>query len=116
MSARSRAKNQSPAVTDEDAGVAARALSQIIERGARVQGPAVRAYVARLRENSPEASPADIITKLDTQYMAAAMASGAAVGSAAAYPAGGPQPAARPARHTGVLRGGLPGRRPSACS
>ncbi|ADT98318.1 MULTISPECIES: hypothetical protein [Mycolicibacterium] len=86
MSARSRAKNQSPAVTDEDAGVAARALSQIIERGARVQGPAVRAYVARLRENSPEASPADIITKLDTQYMAAAMASGAAVGSAAAYP------------------------------
>lgn len=86
MSARSRAKNQTPAVNDEDAGVAARVLSQIIERGARVQGPAVRAYVARLRDGSPQASPADIIGKLDTQYMAAAMASGAAVGSAAAYP------------------------------
>lgn len=86
MSARSRAKSQLPAVPDEDPGVAAKVLSQIIERGARVQGPAVKAYVDRLREHNPAASPAEIIVKLDKQYMATVMASGAAVGSAAAYP------------------------------
>ena len=86
MSARSRAKKQAVAVPDEDPGVAAKALSQIIERGARVQGPAVRAYVNRLRENNPQAGPAEIIGKLEKQYMAAVMASGAAVGSTAAFP------------------------------
>lgn len=61
MSARSRAKSQLPAVPDEDPGVAAKALSQIIERGARVQAPAVKAYVDRLREHNPGATPAEII-------------------------------------------------------
>lgn len=86
MSARSRAKSQLPATTDEDPGTAAKALSHIIERGARVQGPAVKAYVDRLRDHNPEATPAEIIKKLDKHYMAAVMASGAAVGSAAAFP------------------------------
>ncbi len=86
MSAWSRAKSQELAVTDEDPGAAAKALSQIIERGARVQGPAVRSYVARLRAANPEATPAEIVTKLEKHYMAAVMASGAAVGSAAAFP------------------------------
>ncbi len=86
MSARSRANSQLPAVQDEDPGVAAKVLSQIIERGARVQGPAVRAHVDRLREQNPGATPAEVIRKLDTHYMAAVTASGAAVGSAAAYP------------------------------
>ncbi|UXA12132.1 hypothetical protein KXD97_30190 [Mycobacterium sp. SMC-8] len=85
MSAKSRAKNP-PAVVDEDPGVAAKALSQIIERGARVQGPAVKAYVERLRHSDPGAGPAEIIARLDKQYMATVTASGAAVGSAAAYP------------------------------
>jgi hypothetical protein len=66
--------------------VAARALSQIIERGARVQAPAVKAYVARLREHDPDATPAEIVAKLEKHYLAAVMASGAAVGSAAAFP------------------------------
>ena len=86
MSARSRANKQVPAVKDEDPSTLAKVLSQIIERGARVQGPAVKAYVERLRENNPGASPADIVDKLDKHYMAAVMASGAAVGSAAAFP------------------------------
>lgn len=86
MFARSRGKSQQPAVLDEDPGAAAKVLSQIIERGARVQGPAVKAYVQRLRNNNPGATPAEIIGKLDKQYMATVMASGAAVGSAAAYP------------------------------
>jgi|SRR5690349_11470405 len=89
MSARSKTKSQPPAVrngTDENPGAAARALSQIIERGSRVQGPAVKAYVERLREGAPNATPAEIVARLEKQYLAAVMASGAAVGSAAAVP------------------------------
>src|SRR3954453_8552750 len=86
MSARSSAKNQLPATTDEDAGAAAKVLSQIIERGSRAQEPAIRAYVGRLRAHSPDATPAEIVKKLEKHYLAAVMASGAAVGSAAAFP------------------------------
>ena len=86
MSAWSRAKNQPPAVDEQDPSAAAKVLSQILERGSRVQGPAVKAYVARLRDANPDATPADIVTKLDARYLAAVMASGAAVGSAAAFP------------------------------
>lgn len=75
-----------PATIDDEPSVAARALSQIIERGARVQEPAVRAYVARLRDANPDATPADIVRKLEKHYLAAVMASGAAVGTAAAFP------------------------------
>ncbi len=86
MSARSSTKKDLAAITDESPSTAAKVLSQIIERGARVQGPAVKAYVDRLRQQSPDATPADIVTKLEKHYLAAVMASGAAVGSAAAFP------------------------------
>lgn len=89
MSARSSAKSQVPATTngsDEHPGAAARALSLVIERSSRVQAPAVKAYVNRLREHDPDASPAEIVSKLEKHYLAAVMASGAAVGSAAAIP------------------------------
>jgi hypothetical protein len=86
MSARSGAKSQLPAVNDDNPGAAARALSTIIERGARVQAPAVKAYVERLREHDPDATPAEIVTKLEKHYLATVLASGAAVGSAAAFP------------------------------
>lgn len=86
MSARSKAKTQLEATTDESPSAAAKVLSSIIERGARVQAPAVKAYVDRLRAHSPNATPAEIVTSLEKQYLAAVMASGAAVGSAAAFP------------------------------
>jgi hypothetical protein len=86
MSARSKTSSQLPATVDEHPGAAARALSEIIERGSRVQGPAIRAYVERLRAGSPDATPAEIVTRLEKHYLAAVMASGAAVGSAAAIP------------------------------
>jgi hypothetical protein len=89
MSARSNAKNQLPATrdgVDENPSAAAKVLSAIIERGARVQAPAVKAYVDRLRQQSPDASPAEIVARLEKHYLAAVMASGAAVGSAAAFP------------------------------
>ena len=84
--ARNGGSAQKPADADEEPGAAAKALSNILERGARVQAPAVEAYVQRLRRASPDASPAEIITKLEKRYLAAVMASGAAVGSAAAFP------------------------------
>jgi len=86
MSARLRANKQLPATTTDDPSAAAKVLTQIIERGSRVQGPAVKAYVDRLRKQNPDATPADIATKLEKHYVAAVMASGAAVGSAAAFP------------------------------
>ena len=70
----------------EDAGISAKVLSNVLESSARLQAPAVKAYVARLRKSNPDASPAQIVTKLEKHYLAAVMASGAAVGSAAAFP------------------------------
>jgi hypothetical protein len=88
MNARSKAKSQLPATQDaaENPSTAAKLLSGIIEGGARVQAPAVKAYVDRLRGQNHDATPADIVTKLEKHYLAAVMASGAAVGSAAAFP------------------------------
>src|SRR6201993_2286070 len=84
--ARNGTKAPKPSDADENPGPAVKALSSILERGARVQAPAVEAYVARLRRADPDASPAEVITKLEKRYLAAVMASGAAVGSAAAFP------------------------------
>ena len=89
MSARSSAKNQLPATrngADENPTAAAKVLSAIIEGSTRVQAPAVKAYVDRLRSASPHATPAEIVARLEKHYLAAVMASGAAVGSAAAFP------------------------------
>ncbi|HET6732088.1 hypothetical protein [Mycobacterium sp.] len=86
MSARSSAKSQLPATTEDNPGATAKVLSQIIERGARVQAPAVKAYVDRLRDHNADAAPAEVVKKLEKHYLAAVMASGAAVGSAAAIP------------------------------
>ncbi len=79
-------REQLPAKVEDDATMSARVLSQILERSTRAQAPAVRGYVARLRRSNPEATPAEIVTKLEKRYLAAVMASGAAVGSAAAFP------------------------------
>lgn len=70
----------------EDAGMSAKLLSNVLESSARLQAPAVKAYVARLRRNRPQDTPAQIVARLEKQYLAAVMASGAAVGSAAAFP------------------------------
>ncbi|MGW0159003.1 hypothetical protein ACWDUN_06730 [Mycobacterium sp. NPDC003323] len=86
MNARFSAKNLPATQTDEDPSAAAKALSQILERSARLQGPAVKAYVDRMRKQRPDAGPAEIVTALEKHYLAAVMASGAAVGSAAAFP------------------------------
>ncbi|MGJ6122872.1 hypothetical protein QN239_09865 [Mycolicibacterium sp. Y3] len=89
MNARSNTTSRLPATrdgVDEDPSAAAKVLSQLLERSTRLQAPAVTAYVRRLRDKKPDATPAEIITSLEKHYLAAVMASGAAVGSAAAFP------------------------------
>lgn len=89
MNARSSSTSRLPATQDgrdDDPSAAAKVLSQLLERSARLQGPAVTAYVRRLRDKKPDATPAEIIASLEKHYLAAVMASGAAVGSAAAFP------------------------------
>jgi hypothetical protein len=86
MNAARRSSAQTPAEPDDHAGAAARALSHILEVSSRVQAPAVSAYVERLRKGKPDATPAEIVTKLESRYLTAVTASGAAVGSAAAIP------------------------------
>ena len=75
-----------PAGAGTDAGMSAKVLSHVLESSARLQAPAVKAYVAKLRRSAPEATPAEIVARLEKQYLAVVMASGAAVGSAAAFP------------------------------
>ena len=75
-----------PAASDDDPGTSARILSHVLETGSRLQAPAIRTYVDRLRRKYPGASPAEMVTRLEKHYLAAVMASGAAVGSAALIP------------------------------
>ncbi|MHA3020022.1 hypothetical protein ACXPWS_07080 [Mycobacterium sp. BMJ-28] len=89
MNARSSSTSRLPATQDsrdDDPSAAAKVLSQLLERSTRLQAPAVTAYVRRLRDKKPDATPAEIIASLEKHYLAAVMASGAAVGSAAAFP------------------------------
>lgn len=86
MRLRRTASSQHLPAEIDDPSMSARMLSQVIERSTRAQAPAVRAYVARLRRLHPDASPAEIVNKLESRYLAAVVASGAAVGSAAAIP------------------------------
>lgn len=83
---RKRSQPENLPVAPQEAGISAKLLSHVLESSTRLQEPAVKAYVARLRKSSPGASPAEIVTRLEKHYLAAVMASGAAVGSAAAFP------------------------------
>jgi hypothetical protein len=76
-----------PSTADyEDPNAAARLLSRVVEAGSRVQAPAIKRYVQKLREQDASATPADIIAKMEKHYLATVTASGAAVGAAALIP------------------------------
>ncbi|WP_293049209.1 hypothetical protein [Mycobacterium sp.] len=77
---------QAPAAKSGRPTVSARALALVIERSARIQGPAAEAYVTRLRNADPDASPAEILAKLQKRYVAIVTAAGVAVGAAATIP------------------------------
>ncbi|MFF0542934.1 hypothetical protein ACWEVD_18295 [Nocardia thailandica] len=58
----------------------------ILDSGSKLQAPAVAKYVKFLRERHPGESPAQIVTRLEQQYLLAVTGSGAAVGATAAFP------------------------------
>ncbi len=68
-------------------------LSDVLLRGLEkaigLQQAPVKGYVSRLRRARPDATPAEIITVLEKQYLTAVTGTGAAVGGVAAVPAVG---------------------------
>ncbi len=62
------------------------AADKMLRRAQRLQGPAVARYVAKIRAAHPGESPAQIITRLEKQYLLAVTGSGGAVGATAAVP------------------------------
>lgn len=57
-----------------------------VDKVLSVQRPVVAAHIARVRRSRPDASPAQIVKRLEKQLLAAATSSGAAVGATAAAP------------------------------
>ncbi len=70
MSARSSARSQPPPTNEENPGAAARVLSHDHRARRAGAGPRGEAYVARLRRAEPDATPAEIVTKLEKRYLA----------------------------------------------
>ncbi|MFC4375351.1 hypothetical protein ACFO5K_14720 [Nocardia halotolerans] len=63
-----------------------KAVVDVLDTGSKLQAPAVRRYVQYLRERHPGESPAQIVERLEKQYLLAVTGSGAAVGATAAVP------------------------------
>ncbi|BBZ00454.1 hypothetical protein [Mycolicibacterium fallax] len=80
------ARNGDAAGPAEEPGTSAKLLSYLLETSSRLQGPAIRRYVQRLRRKRPHATPADIVKRIQRTYLVTVIASGAAIGSAAILP------------------------------
>ncbi len=69
-------------------------LLKLVDHGLAVQQASVAKHIARVRRSKPDASPADVIRRLERQLLATTTSSGAAVGAAAAAPGFGTAAAA----------------------
>jgi hypothetical protein len=67
-------------------GTFEKTVVQLLDAGSRLQAPAVAKYVDRIRRSHPAESPAQIIARLENQYLLAVTGSGSAVGATAAVP------------------------------
>ncbi|MEV6432069.1 hypothetical protein [Nocardia sp. NPDC051463] len=67
-------------------GAFEKTVVELLDSGSRLQAPAVAKYVDRLRRSHPAESPAQIIERLEKQYLLAVTGSGGAVGATAAVP------------------------------
>ena len=59
---------------------------RLFNKALAIQAPLVEGRIAKLRSNNPDATPTDIIHRLNTEYRAFTVSTGAAVGGAAAVP------------------------------
>ncbi|WP_069164042.1 hypothetical protein [Nocardia altamirensis] len=67
-------------------GAFEKTVVQLLDTGSRLQAPAVAKYVDRIRRSHPDETPAQVIERLEKQYLLAVTGSGGAVGAAAAVP------------------------------
>lgn len=67
-------------------GAFEKTVVELLDTGSRLQAPAVAKYVDRIRRSHPDESPAQIIDRLEKQYLLAVTGSGGAVGATAAIP------------------------------
>ncbi|WP_372494361.1 MULTISPECIES: hypothetical protein [Nocardia] len=61
-------------------------VRSLLDNGSRVQAPAVRRYVEKLRRKHPDENPAQIIARLERRFLLTVTLSGTAVGAIAAVP------------------------------
>ena len=61
----------------------------MLEKALTLQAPLTEKHVARLRRNRPEATPRDIVRRLNAELRAATISAGVGVGAVAAAPAVG---------------------------
>lgn len=64
-------------------------LDQLIDKAVTIPSAAIHRHVDKLRARNPHASPAEIITLLEKEYLRVIETTGGAVGAAAAIPAVG---------------------------
>ncbi|MBF6299415.1 hypothetical protein IU459_17970 [Nocardia amamiensis] len=67
-------------------GAFEKTVVELLDTGSRLQAPAVAKYVDRIRRSHPDETPAQIIERLEKQYLLAVTGSGGAVGATAALP------------------------------
>ncbi|WP_067846155.1 hypothetical protein [Nocardia lijiangensis] len=58
----------------------------LLENGSKLQAPAVEKYIDRIRRAHPDETPAQIIDRIQRQYLLAVTGSGTAAGATAAMP------------------------------
>ncbi|MGN2636145.1 hypothetical protein ACTD5D_08110 [Nocardia takedensis] len=67
-------------------GAMEKTVIALLENGSKLQSPAVDRYIAMLRRSNPDDTPAQIIARLERQYLLAVTGSGTAAGATAAMP------------------------------
>ncbi len=70
----------------DNTGPVEKLLVRLLDNGSRLQGPAVAKYVDLLRRAHPDESPAQIVARLEKQFLLGVTGSGSAVGATAAFP------------------------------
>ncbi|MGV9678411.1 hypothetical protein ACWDSJ_24295 [Nocardia sp. NPDC003482] len=63
-----------------------KAVRSLLDNGSRMQAPAVRRYVDKMRRKHPEETPAQILQRLERRYLFSVTSAGMLVGTIAAVP------------------------------